>query len=109
MWLKHYKKSLYPEPDPKDAMKLKEYMRVVYEQKRFHEQTDDEDEEQEQDKPKTKKSKKSKKPPKQHSEDEEDEKKPKPEDPKKAQTPKPIVPAPEKVLNPPHLSRRKRK
>lgn len=47
VWLKNYKKSLYPEPNPKDSQKLKEYMKVVYEQKRFY--ADEEDEEDDED------------------------------------------------------------
>ncbi len=44
VWLRNYKKSLYPEPNPKDTQKLKEYMKVVYDQKRFYAEEDEESE-----------------------------------------------------------------
>ena len=43
IWLHSYKKSSYPEPNPKDAQKLKEYMKAVYEQKRFYATEDESD------------------------------------------------------------------
>jgi hypothetical protein len=35
VWLAEYRKSLFPEPNPKDAFKLKEFMRVTYQQRRL--------------------------------------------------------------------------
>lgn len=36
IWLRNLKKSGYPVPSSKEAHKLKEYMKAVYEQKRFY-------------------------------------------------------------------------
>lgn len=50
VWFHSYKKSLYPEPNPKDTPKMKDFMKAVYEFKRFcksekGDEDNDEDEE----------------------------------------------------------------
>ena len=77
--MKLYKKGSHPEPNPKDTAKLKEFMKMVYEQKRFYEDEDDEKE-------KKKKKKKQKK--KEVSDPEDEEVDDKEEIKKVAQTPK---------------------
>ena len=82
-WMASHNKTLYPIPDRRDMMKMKEFMRMKYTQKRFTEENneDDSDNDEESDessdhkkkkkKPKKKKAKIKKKSKKKESSDEE--------------------------------------
>jgi hypothetical protein len=68
-WMAGHNKTLYPLPDRRDTMKMKEFMRMKYVQKRFLEENNDksedsDDEEEDSDEDKKKKKKKSKAKPK---------------------------------------------
>jgi len=45
VWLHSFKKSKYGEPNSKDSQKLKEFMKTVYEQKRFYKKEESSSEE----------------------------------------------------------------
>lgn len=62
--MQSYSSKLYPEPDKRDAVKMKEFFNLKYKQRRFAQKEDiSSSEDEDEDKPKKKKKKKSKKSP----------------------------------------------
>lgn len=72
-----YSAKLYPEPDKKDASKMKEFFTLKYKQRRFAQKDESSDDSDSEKKKKSKKEEKKKKKPKVVSSEEEEEVKPK--------------------------------